>query len=135
MIRQTRQREVIREVLESAGRPLTPQELYELARERFPRLGLRTVYRQLKDLVESGDIVGLDYPGQPLRYGVVTGRHVAHFICRKCNKLYSLPHEVADVPEPPEPRFRFEGQETVFYGEGRGLCELCPVSGGSVSTQ
>lgn len=127
MIRQTRQRKVIREVLRTAGRPLTPQELYELANEQLPQLGLRTVYRQVKDLIEAGEVVGLDYPGQPVRYEVVTRRHVAHFICRKCNKLYSLPHEVADVPEPNEPRFQFEGQETVFYGTGQGLCDLCPV--------
>lgn len=128
MIRKTRQRSAILSAFESARRPLTPQELHALAVVEQPSIGLRTVYRQLKDLTESGEVVGLDYPGQPVRYERVTGRHTAHFICRRCNQLYSFPHEVEDVPVPREHHFAVEGQETVFYGEGRGLCEECPDS-------
>lgn len=127
MIRNTRQRSAIRQVLDAVGRPLTPQEIHEHAREHYPRLGLRTVYRQVKDLVAAGELVGIDYPGQPLRYEPVTGSHRAHFICRKCKKLFSFPHEVPDVPEPRLPEFAVTGQETVFFGNGRGLCSECPL--------
>lgn len=111
----------------TAGRPLTPQEIFEAAERECPGLGLRTVYRQIKEMVESGGIVGIDYPGQPLRYEAVTGHHGAHFVCRKCNRLYTLKHEVMDVPLPDEPRFEITGQETIFYGEGKGLCDQCPI--------
>ncbi len=127
MIRQTRQRIAIQEALLEVGRPLTPQEIHEAARKHYPQLGLRTVYRQVRDLVSEGALVGIDYPGQPVRYEPVTGRHLAHFICRKCDKLFSFPHEVPDVPTPLEPQFAVMGQETIFYGEGRGLCPQCPV--------
>lgn len=127
VIRQTRQRRAVREALRQSGRPLTPQEIYEIARAHYPRLGLRTVYRQVNELVDAGELVGIDYPGQPLRYAPVTREHQAHFICRRCNKLFAFPHDVSDVPDPAEPRFRVTGQETIFYGEGVGLCPLCPA--------
>lgn len=126
MIRQTRQRDAIRQALTEVGRPLTPQEIHTTAQRHYPKLGLRTVYRRVKELVDSGVLVGIDYPGQPLRYAPVTHQHQAHFICRKCDKLFAFPHEVSDVPEPAEPRFQITGQETIFYGEGRGLCARCP---------
>ncbi|MFP4540363.1 MAG: Fur family transcriptional regulator [Opitutales bacterium] len=125
MIRQTRQREAIAGALAAAGRPLTPQELYELAAARLPGLGLRTVYRQLKEMVAAGELVGIDYPGQPVRYERVTGQHQAHFICRTCERVFSFAQRVPDVPVEPPPEFIVSGQETIFYGEGRGLCPRC----------
>jgi Fur family transcriptional regulator, ferric uptake regulator len=125
MIRQTRQRVAIHEALEEAGRPLSPQELHSLAQTRLPGLGLRTVYRQIREMVAAGELVGVDYPGQPLRYERVTGRHVAHFICRQCERIFSFDQQVPDVPVTPPPTFEVKGQETIFFGQGRGLCERC----------
>ena len=51
MERSTRQRRAIREAFLEAGRPLSPQEVLELARKKVPSLGLATVYRTLKGLV------------------------------------------------------------------------------------
>ena len=139
MIRQTRQRDAIRAALEEAGRPLSPQELHSLASRRLPGLGLRTVYRQIREMVAGGEIVGVDYPGQPLCYEAVTGRHVAHFICRTCERTFSFDCQVPDVPVESPPQFEVTGQETVFYGQGRGLCERCgkdaPAPGGSLSAR
>ncbi len=111
--------------LESAGGPLTPRELFEVAREHFPELGLRTVYRQIREMVAAGQLVGTDYPGQPVRYEPVTGEHRAHFICRTCDRVFTFPRAVPDVEVEAPPSFEITGQETVFYGKGRGLCERC----------
>lgn len=127
MIRNTRQRGAIRQALEEVGRPLTPNEIHAIARRHYPKLGLRTVYRQIKDLVADAELVGIDYPGQPLRYELVTGSHRAHFICRRCDRLFSFPHEVPDVPVPDEPRFSVTGQETVFFG----ICSECGNAAGA----
>jgi|TARA_B110000438_G_C15816246_1_gene652088 Fur family ferric uptake transcriptional regulator len=125
MIRQTRQREAISQALKAAQRPLTPQELHGLAVETLPSLGLRTVYRQIRELVAAGEIVGIDYPGQPLRYEAVTGEHRAHYICRDCDRIFSFPQNVPDVDIAPLSNFEVSGQETIFYGRGRGLCSKC----------
>ena len=66
MKRNTKQGEIIVSVIRSAERPLTPLEIYQLAVEKIPRLGIATTYRHLKSLTSSQQVVGVDYPGQPL---------------------------------------------------------------------
>jgi len=116
VIRRTRQRLAIEEVFRAEGRPLAPPEIFAAARRILPQIGLRTVYRQLKDMAAEGLVVGVDYPGQPLRYEWASSTHHAHFICRACGRVFDLPVEVPDVPVTPPDGFRVTGQETVFYG-------------------
>jgi Fur family ferric uptake transcriptional regulator len=54
MERKTRQRGAIRDAIAQADRPLLPQEVLEAAQHAVPSLGIATVYRNLKVLVEEG---------------------------------------------------------------------------------
>ena len=78
MKRNTRQGEVILSAIKSAGRPLTPLEIHELAVKKMPRLGIATTYRHLRTLSESNQVVGVDYPGQPPRYEWADGQDKVH---------------------------------------------------------
>ena len=122
MIRRTRQRLAIEEVFRKEARPLTPPEVFAGAQRILPQIGLRTVYRQLNDMAAEGIVVGVDYPGQPLRYEWVSNTHHAHFICRKCDRVFDMQVEVPDVHIQPPKGFQITGQETVFYG-------VCPECG------
>lgn len=121
MIRQTRQRDAIEEVLKKESRPLTLPEIHQQAQKLVKGIGLRTIYRHIKDLSSQGRIVGMDYPGQPLRYEMVGGHHHSHFICRICNKVYDLQVQVPDVEIQAPDGFDITGQETIFYGS----CKSC----------
>jgi len=112
----------IEEVFQKESRPLTPPEVFDGARRVLPQIGLRTVYRQIKDMADEGLVVGVDYPGQPLRYEWVSQGHHAHFICRKCDRVYDLQVDVPDVEVRAPLGFQITGQETVFYG-------ICPECG------
>jgi Fur family ferric uptake transcriptional regulator len=117
MIRITRQREAMLKVLARAGRPLSVQELFELAREDLPTLGLRTVFRNIREMVREGQLIGIDYPGQPMRYEKNSGGgHYPHFICRKCDKVYVWNIDVPEVTVNPPAQFAIEGQEIIFFG-------------------
>ena len=59
MERNTRQRSAIRDAIALADRPLLPQEVLEAAQHEVPGLGIATVYRNLKVLVEEGDLADL----------------------------------------------------------------------------
>lgn len=128
MIRRTRQRLAMEEVFRREGRPLTPSEVLEAARRIQPSIGQRTVYRQLSDMAGEGLIVGVDYPGQPLRYEWVSDAPHAHFICRHCDRVFDLEVEVPDVTIKAPAGFAITGQETVFYG-------TCPQCAGTMTAE
>jgi Fur family ferric uptake transcriptional regulator len=121
MERNTRQRQAIREALHKAGRPLSPSEILALARPRAKGLGMATVYRSVKSLVESGEVVAVELPGEPARYEAAGKHHHHHFHCRTCRKVYEVegcPGELdALVPK----GFELESHELVLYGR----CVAC----------
>ena len=116
MIRKTKQRSAIESVFMEEPRPLTPQEVFEFGKKKLPSMGLRTVYRQIQDLSKEGLIVGMDYPGQPIRYEWVKDDFHSHFICRTCQRVFDLPGEIEDVAITPPKGFKITGQETMFFG-------------------
>ena len=123
MKRNTRQGEVIAKAIRSAGRPLTPLEIHQLATQDIPRLGIATTYRHLKTLSESYQVVGVDYPGQPPRYEWADGQDKVHFACRTCDKLFALEDTTEDTPPAKAPKgFKVQGFEVMLYG-------VCPECG------
>ena len=53
MERNTRQRTAIRDAIALANRPLLAQEVLDAAQNQVPGLGIATVYRNIKSLVEE----------------------------------------------------------------------------------
>ena len=122
MKRNTKQGEVVLEVMRSAGRPLTPLEIHQRAIRKIPRLGIATTYRHLKALSENNQVVGVDYPGQPPRYEWADGQDKVHFACRSCDKLFALDDTTEDIPPAPAPKgFKVQGFEVMLYG----TCPKC----------
>ena len=122
MKRNTKQGEVVLEVMRSAGRPLTPLEIHQRATQEIPRLGIATTYRHLKALAESNHVVGVDYPGQPPRYEWADGQDKVHFACRSCDKLFALDDTTEDIPPAQAPKgFKVQGFEVMLYG----TCPKC----------
>lgn len=122
MIRNTKQREALMKVIRDSDRPLSPTEIHILAVEHYPKLGIRTVYRHIKDLVDSFKIAGIDYPGQPMRYEIVDERGSRpHLICRDCKKVFDLPVEEPEINYPELGNFVIEGHEVVYFGR----CQDC----------
>ncbi|WP_119290567.1 Fur family transcriptional regulator [Azohydromonas sediminis] len=116
MERNTRQRQAIAEAIVTAGRPLLPQEILERARAAVPSLSLATVYRNLKQLVEDGELRSVALPGDVARYEPAGSAHHHHFQCRQCERVYDVPgcpdHLGAMVPR----GFTVEDHEITLYG-------------------
>jgi Fur family ferric uptake transcriptional regulator len=117
MDRSTRQRTAIRNTLERLARPLSPQEILDEARADVPGLGIATVYRTLKALVELEVLVVVDLPGEPPRYELSGMKHHHHFRCVGCDRVF----EVAGCPKGLAgmvPRgFALLHHELVLYGQ------------------
>ena len=116
MERSTRQRRAIRRVLLETRRPLSPREILELARKQVPSLGLATVYRNLRALVEEGAVVPVALPGEPLRYEAAGAGHHHHFLCRGCGRAFELPGCRLEAQLDLPPGFSAEDHEVVVYG-------------------
>jgi Fur family transcriptional regulator, ferric uptake regulator len=90
MQRSTRQRNAITSVMQEAKRPLSVQEVLRGARAAIPSMGVATVYRTLKVLVENGGLQVVVVPGADNRYELPASRHHHHFLCKLCDRVYEL---------------------------------------------
>jgi len=127
MQRDTNQRKAIREALLAADRPLSPQELLDAAQSRVPGMGMATVYRTVKGLLEEKWLVSVDLPGEPPRYEVAGKPHHHHFRCESCGKVYEVhgcPGAMDDlVPE----GFKLRSHQITLVGVC-GECSSVPVA-------
>lgn len=126
MDRNTRQRQTIRHVFEEAGRPLSPQEVLQAGQVHIPGLGIATVYRTLKGLVEEEWLMPVALPGEPLRYEIAGKGHHHHFRCRLCDRVFEISGCLTNLQQLAPRGFRIEGHEVVLYG----MCLTCARAAG-----
>jgi Fe2+ or Zn2+ uptake regulation protein len=62
-IRDTKQRAAIRDALNKADRPLNPKEILAIAQNTVPNLGIATVYRNIKTMLERKEIAAIEGSG------------------------------------------------------------------------
>lgn len=116
MERHTRQRHSIRAALEAAGRPLLPVEIQLAAQHEVPALGLATVYRNIKQLVEAGEIQQVELPGEPPRYEVSGHKHHHHFRCRNCARVFDVHACPGNMQKLAPQGFVVDDHELTLYG-------------------
>ena len=124
MVRNTQQGNAIRQVLKKAGRPLSAQEVLNLAQKKVPGLGIATVYRNLKSLQQDGSVVAVELPGQPPRWELTPAKHHHHFLCNTCDKLYEINACPADLQRLLPEGYTMEEHDILL----RGLCNDCSVN-------
>jgi Fur family ferric uptake transcriptional regulator len=119
--RRTRQRAAIRRALEAEARPLAPAELLAAARRDVPQLGIATVYRTLRALVDDGLAVAVELPGEPARYERTPPGHHHHFRCRTCARVFEVPGCASGIAALVPAGFELDGHDLVLYGR----CGAC----------
>ena len=129
MTRNTRQRAVIRDVLERADRPLSTLEILDAAKTSVRGIGIATVYRTVKSLTEEGWLVPVELPGESPRYELAGKDHHHHFHCRACGRVYELEGCVENLRGLAPRGFRVTDHEVVLYGN----CQLCASSAAPVA--
>lgn len=96
-MRLTTQRQIILEELASVTSHPTANEVYDMVRQKLPRIGLGTVYRNLELMAESGIILKLEVGGTQKRFDATTEPHY-HIRCMGCGKVddidVSVQHEI-----------------------------------------
>lgn len=118
--RNTRQKQVVAEVIEKAERPLTVHEVLVEGQKQLPSLGLATVYREVGRLSEAQELCIVSLPGDPPRYEMAMHHH-HHFKCTACDKVYELEGCSAALRKLVPKGFKPQTHDLIFYG----LCRAC----------
>ena len=126
----TSQRLMVLNILSAHGdEHLTVEEIYDMAKEESPEIGLATIYRTVQVLLELHVIEKVTFDDGFARYelnGEETGsghRH-HHAICTQCGKVYSLETDLLDTLEKQvfeSLGFEVTDHEVKLYG----LCSAC----------
>jgi Fur family ferric uptake transcriptional regulator len=119
--RNTRQKRAIRDVFERAERPLSTDEILEAAHGTIRSLGIATVYRSIRALLDEGWLAAVEVPGRTPLYERAGKDHHHHFVCTVCSRVYELngcPSEIrVELPR----GFHATGHDVTMYG----ACAAC----------
>lgn len=116
MERSSRQRDAIRQALVQAGRPLLPTEILAAAQAEVPALGIATVYRNLKQLAEAGEVQSVELPGEAPRFEPGGHHHHHHFSCTVCQRVFDVHACPGDMHKLAPAGFTVERHELTLYG-------------------
>ena len=118
----TCQRRIILEELRKTSSHPTADELYEMVRQRLPRVSLGTVYRNLELLSERNVILKLS-GGAKMHFDGNPAQHY-HIRCIECDRVDDVPFKpLEDLEASLRPATRYEvlGHRLEFFG----ICPRC----------
>lgn len=118
--RNTQQRQVIESILSQTDRPLLPKELLAQAQQTLPNLGIATVFRALKDLVEEGLVQSVTIGDEAPRYEGARGHH-HHFKCIDCGNVFDIFSCPGNLEKLLPPGFQLIKHDINLYGK----CPSC----------
>lgn len=101
----------------------TAEEIYQFVKKDYPNISKGTVYRNLNQLVERGDIQKVELPGDMERYDHICGQHY-HIKCVRCGRIFDADMEIIkDLESRLKDRqgFLFLSHDIIF----RGVCPQC----------
>ncbi|GAA5437955.1 Fur family transcriptional regulator [Deinococcus aquaticus] len=124
MVRQTKQRAAVIEVLQGARSHPDAAWIHAQVRGQLPSVSLGTVYRTLDALVRDGVVVTLERAGQATRYDYKhEGDTHHHAVCRGCGAIFDV--DAAVIPTLPASALPAGFQVTDVRLEFLGVCPAC----------
>lgn len=89
----TPQRSLIIDVLHSAEKHITPEEIHRQVSAKFPEVNKSTVYRTLDVLKRLNLVDETDLGGNKLYYHHAEHSHHHHLVCGKCRRTIEIDEE------------------------------------------
>ncbi|OLV19507.1 Fur family transcriptional regulator [Deinococcus marmoris] len=124
MVRQTKQRAAVIEVLRAARSHPDAAWIHAQVRQTLPSLSLGTVYRTLDALVAGGVVVTLERAGQATRYDYKrAGEDHHHAVCRGCGAIFDV--DAGELPQLSAAALPAGFQVTDVRLEFIGICPDC----------
>ncbi len=118
-VRPSAQRLAVLEYLSSCECHPTADEIYSRLVRDYPTLSRTTVFSCLRLFAEKGLLNDIDISADSTRYDSALRKPHAHFICRKCRRIFDIPFDMESLSAPDN----FECDNVnVFF---KGLCPEC----------
>jgi len=130
--RNTRQKAMVLEAVRSRCDHPTADQIYTEVRSKDPTISRGTVYRNLSQLSENGQIHHVVLSGAD-RYDLRCDPHY-HMICRSCGRVFDAPlsyQEAFDRLEDTKEGFQIEQHDLLFIG----LCSHCAEGSAQEETE
>ena len=122
MERQTKQRNEILKFLQSVTSHPTAEKIYQEVSKKIKNISLGTIYRNLENLKEEGEIIRLEINGE-YHFDACIKSH-QHLICKECGKIIDVFDDKIEkkiIKKIDEKEFIPE--KTFIYVQG--LCKKC----------
>jgi Fur family transcriptional regulator, ferric uptake regulator len=120
-------RAIVDMIINSEGKHLTAEEIYDLVKVDCPEIGLATVYRTIVLLEELGIICKLDLGDGCARYELIhdeESHQHHHLVCSNCGKVIEVEGDLLESIEQnieKKYEFRIQNHSLKFFG----LCSEC----------
>lgn len=121
MLKFSRQREAIKNFLATRCDHPTAEVVYLNLKEKYPKLSLGTVYRNLNLLASKGEITRIS-TGDADHFDCDISQHY-HFVCNQCKQVYDIP--VATLPQVDKAAEDLVGQVEGYNLMFHGICHSC----------
>jgi len=124
--RNTLQKKIILDTIRNFDSHPTVEDISAKVKTTYPTISKNTVYRNLRQLADNGEIRKLSLPGEQERYDNFTCNHY-HFKCKSCDRILDIVIDcLEDVNKTAEQKYGFKvyEHELVF----RGICTPCEES-------
>ncbi len=126
----TVQRSMIYEILmENEDKHLSTEEIYELVKEKNPKVGIATTYRTLQLFEEIGLVYKHNFDDGLSRYEILSPNSNEihqhhHLLCKKCGKIIEVKEDLMNsLEEIIEKQYNFEILNHVV--KFIGICSQC----------
>lgn len=118
-IRPSAQRLAILDYISTCKCHPTADEVYSSLVKDYPTLSRTTVFSSLRLLAEKGLLNDIDIAAESTRYDPVIYEPHAHFMCRKCRRIFDIPFDLSSVHAPEY--FKCDNINVFF----KGICPDC----------
>ena len=118
MNRNTLQREIVYNAVNTLTTHPTPDEIFEFINKKYPSISRSTVYRNLNILADNGDILKVMIPDGADRYDFNTTSHY-HIVCDECGRVDDIEAKTNErlVDEVSDSfGYKVKGFTAVFFG-------------------
>lgn len=121
----TRQKQAVSSLLDETDEFTSAQDLHARLRQSGERIGLTTVYTQLRALAEAGQIDSVRSDnGEALYRRCTSDSHHHHLVCRSCGRAVEI-----DAPDIERWAKKIAGRhgfkDSVHVVEISGICGSC----------